>query len=138
MAESRKQLGRDPIFERFLGALVGEDENGTNVTVLSMLARLGVDPWIEASDLSAMPAGPARHKLEALIERFSDVPTITLDRSRIAAELLTHLPRQESSAGISSAGTFARSALPPIGAPIFWIIATILVLGWVARLAQGS
>jgi hypothetical protein len=34
-----------PEFERFLYASVGEDRNGYVVTVLSTLARLGLDPW---------------------------------------------------------------------------------------------
>jgi len=32
-------------FDPFLFASVGEDRNGANVTVISALARLGLDPW---------------------------------------------------------------------------------------------
>lgn len=74
MADSKMHVSRDPTFERFPGATVGEDGRGTNVTVLSMLARLGVDPWDEASDLAAMPQDPARQRPEALMARFKEAP----------------------------------------------------------------
>ena len=35
-------------FGEFLGASIGEDQNGTGLTVLSAFARLNVDPWQEA------------------------------------------------------------------------------------------
>jgi hypothetical protein len=35
----------DPAFERFLYASVGEDWAGRTVSVLSVLARLNLDPW---------------------------------------------------------------------------------------------
>ncbi len=51
MAMSMTQLGQDPALERFLAAAVGEDRTGTSVSVLSMFARLNVDPWIEEATL---------------------------------------------------------------------------------------
>jgi hypothetical protein len=138
MTESGIQLRRDPAFQRFLGASVGKDANGTKVTVLSMLARLGVDPWDEAADLSAMPEGPAGHKLEALIARFRDVPTLVADRGRIASDLVAFLPRPPTAATVRPGGATARPALPRFGAPLYWIIVTILFLGWVVVLAQGN
>ncbi len=43
-----------PDFERFLYATVGQDRNGYAVTVLSTLARLGLDPWNETAELVAL------------------------------------------------------------------------------------
>lgn len=139
MAASPQKLDRDPVFARFLAAPVGEDGRGTSVTVLSMLARLDVDPWVEAADLTKMPEATARQRLEALLERFKDVPTLVSDRGRLALGLLAYLPRQTGTTRPSSDGTGkARLALPVSGVLIYWIIGTALVLGWVLKLAQGG
>ncbi len=44
MADPNVLNPHPPEFERFLHASVGEDRNGYFVTVLSALARLGLDP----------------------------------------------------------------------------------------------
>jgi hypothetical protein len=59
--------------DRFLHADVGEDRKGNPVTVLSTFARLGLDPWEEASELSKLTRENARLRLCALLERFRDV-----------------------------------------------------------------
>ena len=41
------ELGRE--FQAFLYAPIGEEENGTTLSVLSALARLGLDPWKQAN-----------------------------------------------------------------------------------------
>ena len=57
LAGALPQLGQDPKYEPFLYAPVGDDRRGATVTVLSMLARLGVDPWGEAAGLASLPEG---------------------------------------------------------------------------------
>ena len=42
-------------YNGFLHAEVGEDTNGTRLTVLTALTRLGVDPWVEAARLADLP-----------------------------------------------------------------------------------
>ena len=49
-----------PEFDRFLHATVGEDRNGYAVTVLSTLARLGLDPWNETAELVTLGHDGAR------------------------------------------------------------------------------
>ena len=93
MTFSMKEMGQDPAYERFLGATVGEDKRETNVTVLSMLARLDIDPWLEAAKLSAMSGGSARKRLDALIARFTDVQTPASGRGKMVSDLLNMLPR---------------------------------------------
>ncbi len=41
--------------EAFLLAEVGTEWNGSGLTVLSLLARLGKDPWAEAATWSKLP-----------------------------------------------------------------------------------
>lgn len=138
MAYALTQLGQDPQYEPFLYAPLGEDQRGSNVTVLSMLARLGVDPWSEASELSNLPVAAAQQRLEALMTRFHDVPTPVPDRSGLVSGLLALLPRRAATASSHRDGTSAKLGLPPQGSPFYWIIAAALFIGWIAMLAQGQ
>jgi|AntRauTorcE11898_2_1112593.scaffolds.fasta_scaffold14212_2 hypothetical protein len=138
MAHTPTPLGQDPRYQRFLSAPVGEDRRGGSVTVLSMLARLGVDPWGEASDLANLPEGAARQRLEALMSRFHDVSTPVPDQSRIVSVLVALLPGQASTAKPASDGASAGLVFPPQGSPFRWIIAAALFIGWVAMVAQGQ
>lgn len=54
-------------FDDFLLAPMGEDRSGAPLSVLSALARLNVDPWEEAAQLSRLPLEAAAQKLAALI-----------------------------------------------------------------------
>jgi hypothetical protein len=45
----------DSEFNDFLFAPIGEEGNEMLLSVLSALARLGVDPWQEAARLSQLP-----------------------------------------------------------------------------------
>ena len=136
MANAPVQLGQDPQFEPFLYAPVGEDRHGDTVTVLSMLARLGIDPWGEAKELAKLPHGAARQRLEALMARFSDVATLVTDRNKVISRLLAVLPGKAMTSGMLPNTTPSRPALPPYALPFFGIIAAILVLACLATLAQ--
>jgi len=138
MAYAPEQLGQDPQYEAFLYAPIGEDHQGLSVTVLSMLARLGVDPWTEAADLSELPRRAAQQRLEALIGKFHDVSTQVSDRGRIALKLLAFLPKQAKSTGSAS-----QSAVPELvillRKPWFpWIVGAALIFIWITMLAQGQ
>ena len=138
MADTPTQLGQDPQYQAFLYAPVGKDQHGSNVTVLSMLARLGVDPWGEASELASLPDGPAQQRLEALMARFADVSSPVPDWSGTVMKLLAFLPRQAKTARSSSGSTSARLVVPSQGAQFYWIVTAALLLGWVTMLAQGQ
>ena len=43
-------------FDNFLLAPIGDDNNGMQLSVLSALARLNVDPWEQAATLALLPA----------------------------------------------------------------------------------
>ena len=136
MANTPIQLGQDPQFEPFLHAPVGEDCHGDTVTVLSMLARLDVDPWGEASELASLPHGAARQRLEALMARFNDVATLVADRNKVISRLLAVLPGKTMTSRMGPTLIVRRPALPRGAVMLYGIIATILVLAWLATLAQ--
>lgn len=137
MAHAQTKLGQDPQYERFLHASAGQDSRGSSVTVLSMLARLGVDPWGEASDLATLPEAAAQRKLEAMMARSGDLLLSGPERGRVVAGLLAFLPRRKMPAPAPAGATTAQPAFLPIGKPIHWIFAALLILGLIAMLAQG-
>ena len=42
-------------FDDFLFASIGEEASGMPLSVASVLARLGIDPWFEAGHLARLP-----------------------------------------------------------------------------------
>jgi hypothetical protein len=134
MAYAPTDLGHDPKYDLFLYAPAGEDRRGTSVTVLSMLARLGVDPWREAADLAALPDAAARIRLSALLARSCELQPFGPDQDGLVPGLLAFLPRPATAT--RSTPERATAALP---APqLVWIIGGLLFLGWVATFAQGN
>lgn len=84
-------------FDRFLYATVGEDRDGHDVTVLSTLARLGLDPWKEASELAMLSRDAAHDRLSSALSGFRDVPALLLAHAAVARELTRLLPEYSSS-----------------------------------------
>src|ERR1700735_5610883 len=81
----------DTQFDSFLFAAIGESEEGMCITVLSALARLNVDPWKKAAELSRLPGDIAGQKLASLIATLPDLPSAKLDPG-IVDRLITLLP----------------------------------------------
>lgn len=118
-----------PEFDRFLHAAVGEDRNGALVTVFSTLARLGLDPRKEASELAMLPDDAALHRLEALLKRFFDVPALGDGYQSVAQTLVPLLPRRHASAAtgaFAAAGRHPRDLVMPI-------VAVLLILALLAQ-----
>lgn len=89
-------------FNEFLFALVGEEKSGSDLTVLSALARLGLDPWNEAARLSALPKEAATSALSATIARLPEGAWKVSESQSIALRLVDHLPRREARSTNSS------------------------------------
>jgi len=68
------------------------------LSVLSALARLGLDPWKEATELSELPSDSATHRLAALIMRLPGGRWTQADSKGIAHRLIELLPRRGSPA----------------------------------------
>lgn len=137
MASSTDNLAQNPDFSGFLSTTVGADSTGTEISVLSMFARLGVDPWRETAELMAMHVGMARIRLDTLIADFKDLPTKGPEREKIVSGLLARLPQQSGATNPSSNETLTGLALPSLNAPIYKILALALLVGLIAMLAQG-
>jgi len=83
-------------FNEFLFASVGEEKSGQDLTVLSALARLGLDPWGEADRLSALSKDAAIGALAAMIAKLPRGDWKKSDTQSIAARLVNCLPGRGS------------------------------------------
>ena len=115
-------------FERCLYASVGEDRNGYVVTVLSTLARLGLDPWKETTELVALGHDAARAWLGTLLARFRDVPALATDHGRVAQDLSQLLPEAQMSATLKRADLTVADRCSGTSGAVWAVLAIILLL----------
>jgi hypothetical protein len=91
-AARASRLGSE--FNAFLFSPIGEGSNGIPLSVVSLLARRDLDPWLEAANLAAMPADAAARRLDSLIRALPDQPLTLPDSRMIATRLIALLPRR--------------------------------------------
>ena len=84
-------------FNDFLFAPIGEEKNGAVLTVLSALARLGVDPWQESARLAQLSTDKATQRLTAIISGLPKGQWTESDAETIAARLVGLLPTKYAS-----------------------------------------
>jgi hypothetical protein len=81
-----------PEMDLFLFADVGKEVDGISLSVLSALARLGVDPRDEAARLSRLTSKAAASQLSRLFARLPGHPWTPPEIRRIAKSLVELLP----------------------------------------------
>lgn len=86
------RLIHDPKHDGFLFAQIGDDWRGMQVSVLSAVARLGVDPWQEASKLEGLTAEEAGQRPDTLLSDLPGVPAMGTDYRAIAVRLVSLSP----------------------------------------------
>jgi hypothetical protein len=95
-------------YNPFLFCPIDDEEGEVPLTVLSALARLGVDPWQEAARLSALPRDVAA---QSLAEAIAKLPSKACEAASLAAtatRLVSWLPaRGVSIVSTSSTGSTA-------------------------------
>lgn len=130
MAGSTILNPNNPDFERFLYASVGEDRAGSTVSVLSALARLNLDPWVEAAELAALGRSAAGARLSLLLSRCREVPHLGQDHQAVAHDLARLLPERKTRMDPSGDTTSKRVAISwrtllAIMAIVYMLIQTI-------------
>ncbi len=90
-------------YNAFLFAAVGEERrgeegDGLQLTVLSALTRLGLDPWQEAARLSDLPRDAAARALAAIIARLPEGDWKASESGAIATRLVDWLPGRSAPA----------------------------------------
>jgi hypothetical protein len=96
----------------FLFADVGTETNGSALTILSVLARLGQDPWAEAAGWTTLPKAGAIDCLARSIGKMPLDPLALSERTATAARLILLLPVQVQTPGQTIRSAVAVSAMP--------------------------
>ena len=119
-------------FNDFLFALVGEDHNGMPLSVVSVLARMDLDPWVEAATLADLPTETAARKLAAWLDALSDPALKPASPDITAVRLIALLPRRanpNSPRPVTGTGTVAAARPRAHIKAILFAIYMILSLG---------
>jgi hypothetical protein len=85
----------------FLFAPVGTEANGMTLSLVSVFARLGDDPWREAGRLAKLPVSDAISSLAGTIAGMPTSKWPLPAATTIAARLVALLPARSSPAGLS-------------------------------------
>jgi hypothetical protein len=128
----------------FLFADVGKELNGSTLTMLSVLARLGEDPWLEAGRWAKLPKAAAVECLVTTIAGFPLAPETGSDPRAVATRLVLLLPAQEWLPDLKTAPFPTKTAVRTFGASLGatalprWlpmaVLACALVLGLAVNL----
>ncbi|MDQ2765400.1 MAG: hypothetical protein M3Y22_18560 [Pseudomonadota bacterium] len=86
----------------FLFADVGTELNGSALTILSVLARLGHDPWAEAARWAKLPKAAATDCLAQSIAQMPLSSQALAEASATASQLTQLLPAQTRTPGHSA------------------------------------
>jgi hypothetical protein len=111
MAHSDAFALKNSGLNEFLFAEVGDEVNGSPLTILSVLARLGQDPWIEAARLARLPKAAIIDCLATSISQMPLCPQALTDARATAAKLTLLLPSQASSRPPGETISLGKSAL---------------------------
>jgi hypothetical protein len=130
MAHPISPFFHDPSFDPFLFAAIGEEQNGMLLSVLSALARLGLDPWREAESLSKLPALVATERLTTLL---SSLPRTQLKATppAMVTRLVALLPRASGHKALSPGA--AGSADSRLSWPMALYVVLACVMMFVAQ-----
>jgi len=118
-------------FDEFLFAPVGKDASGMPVTLLTVLARLGVDPWEEANDLAHLSREPAMQRLASRLESMPNAPVSAEETVNIATRLITLLHRAPGRKPASPAAPQLPGVLKSskrLNPAIYWLIGVVFIL----------
>ena len=129
-------LGKE--FDRFLFASVGEERNGMALSVISALARLGVDPWDETVALSSLPKDKAKERLAALIASTTKNLATNLSADTVAARLIALLPAAANPDIPTTIVAVRNTAARPAGLFIVVVIAAIVSIGLLVVVSDRS
>jgi hypothetical protein len=92
LARAPSFLGAE--FNGFLFEQIGLDDRGRQVTVVSALARLDMDPWAEAERLSRLPDETAALSVAMVLSRLPEIAVGITGPQQTAMRLVQLLPKR--------------------------------------------
>jgi hypothetical protein len=119
-------------FDHFLFAPVGVDRNGLPLSVVSLFARLDLDPWQEAGNLAALSANAAARRLALSLDTLTDPLLRSADPEATVLRLLALLPsRAATTLQTPAVGAGAVAAPDPASRirTILFITSAVLLVG---------
>jgi hypothetical protein len=126
-------------FDTFLFAPIGEDQNGLTLRVVSLLARMNLDPWEEAGNLASLSTEAAGRRLALSLDSLTDPSLRQAICEPMVWRLLTLLPQRAPAAiAMPRAGVDAAAA-PNLGTgiTIIFVAATVVLLGVLIFASEG-
>ncbi len=123
MSQSNAFAFKNSGLNDFLFAEVGTEQNGSPLTVLSILARLGQDPWAEAARWAKLPKAA---RIDCLANSIAQMPLSSgeLNQARTtAARLILLMPSLVPAQPAAGAATTGFTL--PFGVPK-WLLGVVL------------
>ena len=127
MTNSNAFALRESGLNDFLFAEVGTELNGSRLTILSVLARLGQDPWAEAARWAKQPKAATIDKLAQSIAQMPLEPEAIADARTTASRLILLLPSQVQAPRSDNKPAAAKTKLPQWA--LLAVFGVALVLG---------
>lgn len=132
-----------PEFDAFLSAPVGADAAGVELSVMSALARVGLDPWSEAARLSDLPRDAAVEALAVALGKLpagswqpaDDLRTLA-DRARRLADCLPRSHSPVAAPGRPAGPASARPAARKASTPLPWLFCAAVAVGFYFLFSQ--
>jgi hypothetical protein len=115
-------------FDDFLFARLNDASEETPLSVLSMLARLDIDPWEEAAKLARLPRPAAAKRLVDFIMATPGVSSAYLNDAAVSGRLIDLLPSQGGAVPLVRQETVARVLKKPSFAMLAVAIAVALAI----------
>jgi hypothetical protein len=126
----KSSLGSE--FDHFLFAPLGEDHNGLPVSVVSLFARMDLDPWQEAGNLAALSSDAAARRLSASLDTLTDPTLRPANPQGRVLRLLALLPSHVGTTvqtPVATAGAVATGDSATRIRTILFIACAILLVG---------
>ena len=127
-----------PQFDDFLFARINEDSEATPLSVLSVLARLGVDPWEEAAKLAQLPRVSAAKRLAAFLAATPGAQGAYANAKTVCDRLIDLLPSPAAIAVPPGKERGVRALTQ--SRFVIWLaaIAVILAIQWIVISRQST
>ncbi len=126
MTNTASVIHLDKQFDSFLFAVIGESKEGMCITVLSALARLNIDPWKKAAELSRLPGDVAGQKLASLIATLPDLRSANLEPGMID-RLVSLLPTGRTASALKQ--TFDFGIATNVRAFVIYVTLLAVIVG---------
>jgi hypothetical protein len=125
-------LVHHPELDDFLFAAIGEERNGMSLTMVSVLGRLGLDPWLEAGRLSEMSKSVAAQMVAPMIARQPEGLWASVEAQAIANRLVKLLPQRQPTA---APGPVVAGARKPASTVLLLLCAGLLAIALLSMAA---